>query len=405
MRKFLLPAIIGLLFISCSRDDSTTIEYQLATAVTAPLSDVRDLVSVEPPQQIVQSGKMYSYGNYIFVNDDNEGVHVIDNTNPEAPQKLKFLRIPGNSDISIKDNFLYADSYVDLVVFDITEITTITFVDRLENVFPTYNFEFPDNADSVDISEVDFESEIIVDWVITTESYTISGGDEAVALDAGDAGGTGTGGSLARFTIVDQYLYAVDFSNLYTFDISNLTNPVDLGYTGIGWNIETLFSDGDYLYIGSAAGMFIYGLQDPTSPNYLSEVRHMLGCDPVVVKGDYAFVTIRGGNQCGQPLSQLDVINIANRQQPYIETSIEMAEPYGLGIHENDLYVSDGPNGLIQFDISDPASIYQLTSFPDIVILDVIPLPDKLLLIGDNVLYQYAYGENDLIPISTFNLN
>lgn len=42
-----------------------------------------------------------------------EGVHVIDNSNPQQPQKISFINIPRNVDISVKDGFLYADSLMD----------------------------------------------------------------------------------------------------------------------------------------------------------------------------------------------------------------------------------------------------------------------------------------------------
>jgi len=399
--------LFGLLFITllfgCSDDDVRTVEYTLASPITIPVSDVRTSIAIEAPRDIVQSGKMYVYQNYVFVNDRNLGVHIIDNSNPASPQKLKFLKIPGNEDISIKDNRLFADSYVDLVVFDISNINSIQLINRLENVFDSYDFDVPEEADTFTLEGVDLENEIIIDWTLSIESYEVSN-DISVLVDVA-ATDVGIGGSLARFQIVENYLYAVDVFELDVFDISNLSNPVAVGNQGIAWDIETLFYAEDYLYIGSAGGVYIYDLVDPSNPNYVSEVRHVLGCDPVVVQGDYAYVTIRGGNFCGQQLSQLEVINISNKFNPYVETIVTLDEPYGLGVRNNSLYVSDGEAGLKLFNIEDPVGIFLETEFPDIVIFDVIPMEDKLLLIGENKLYQYSYTEGGLTLISTFSLD
>src|SRR5687768_10317653 len=39
------------------------------------------------------SGKIYAMGNYIFQNDLNKGIHIIDNTDRAHPKKIAFLNI------------------------------------------------------------------------------------------------------------------------------------------------------------------------------------------------------------------------------------------------------------------------------------------------------------------------
>ena len=76
------------------------------------------------------------YGNLILFNERNRGIHVIDNANPAAPANLLFLPVPGNIDIAVKDNILYADSYIDLVANDISDLNNIHEVNRVQGVFP-----------------------------------------------------------------------------------------------------------------------------------------------------------------------------------------------------------------------------------------------------------------------------
>ena len=404
-QRIIFVLLIVLLAVGCTKDDPKFQEYTLATPITISIADLRAQVAVEAARDISESGKLYVYGDYIFVNDINEGIHVIDNSNPAMPTKLKFLRIPGNRDISVKGNVLYADSYMDLVYFDITDVTTISQLGRLENVLPV-NFNWP-VADDYATQDIDYSSEVIIDWTLTTEVREIpTFYEDILTINSGNqsAVDTGIGGSLARFKIVNDFLYAVDSDNLNVFNISNLSNPISIGSNYVGWRIETIFSDGNYLYIGSNAGMFIYDIVDPASPQFVSEVSHIMGCDPVVVQDDFAYVTIRGGNNCQQEISQLDVIDISNKATPFIVTSVEMEEPYGLGVRGNELYVSDGRSGLKLFNIENPETLFLESLFPEIFVFDVIPLEDKLVVVGDSQLKQYIYTGGDLHLISTLNL-
>jgi hypothetical protein len=52
---------------------------------------------------------------YLFINEYQQGIHIIDNRNPEVPVPVAFLSIPGNTDFDFKGDILYADNYTDLV--------------------------------------------------------------------------------------------------------------------------------------------------------------------------------------------------------------------------------------------------------------------------------------------------
>ena len=151
--------------------------------------------------------------------------------------------------------------------------------------------------------------------------------------------------------------------------------------------------------------MYIYSLANPAAPEYVSEFIHWEGCDPVVVDGDYAYVTLRGGNLCGQQESVLEIIDIKDKSNPTLAARHELKNPYGLGIKENMLFVCDGTAGLKLFDKSNPLDIKQVKTLKNIQSKDVIPLQNALLMIGDNTLYQYEYLQNDVRLISSYSLN
>jgi hypothetical protein len=94
--------------------------------------------AIKEPREIQKAGKIYIYGDTLLINEKNKGIHVVDNSNKQNPKHIKFIEIPGNIDLAVKDGYLYVDSFIDLVVLNITDINNITKVHRQEKVFP-YN--------------------------------------------------------------------------------------------------------------------------------------------------------------------------------------------------------------------------------------------------------------------------
>lgn len=407
MKKILSLAFILLLIFSCETNDAKDYGYySVARPILMTKDELRSSVEILGPQSILNQGKIYYYDGYIFINDKNEGVHIIDNTNPSSPQAIAYIKIPGNEDISIKDNYLFADSAVDLVVFDISNMNMIQEVSRLEDVFNIYDFNIPLDIDIVEYGDFNYNENIIVGWDVVLERREINDEeivffwDTAVTNGAGE--NVGVGGSLARFQIVDDYLYTVGDSELDIFDISNLSNPSHSGNMYAGWNIETMFYVDDYLYLGGTNGMFIYNIQNRTQPTYTSEFTHWEGCDPVVVDGNYAYLTLRGGNLCGQQESVLEVIDVSDKTNPVLVGQYTMENPYGLGFKENSLFVCDGTAGLKIYDKSNPLELQMTENFATVQGRDVIPLDDILLLISEDYLYQYEYSGNSVNLISTY---
>ncbi|WP_420320419.1 LVIVD repeat-containing protein [Flagellimonas sp.] len=409
-------SLATLAFVSCDKNDDNDgyAEYLVAKPLVISKADFANSVDIIAPRPIDESGKVYTYKDYIFVNDKYKGIHVINNSNPEQPVKIGFIRIPGNVDISVKDDFLYADSLMDLIVLDISNITDIKQVKRLENVLHN-NVFWPFEADIIEYENHDYETEILVGWETVTERRLVeeaeklrNGGGiffEDALANAADGGTTGQGGSLARFKIVDDYLYAVDSHNINIFNISDLDNPQDLEDVYAGFDIETIFNRGNHLFLGSMRGMYIYDISSPDKPTFVSEFQHGTACDPVVVDGDYAYVTLRGGNGCGALESGLFIVDISDIENPELTKTYPMDEPYGLGIKDEKLFICDGKSGLKVYDKTDIENLKSLNHFKDIITFDVIPLESHLIMVGDEILYQYEYLDDKIKLISQIGLN
>ena len=409
MKKSILSLLLVLGLVSCDKkEEGDYADYLVATPITMSATDFKNSVDVVAPRPINESGKIYAYQNYIFVNDKYKGVHVIDNSDPSSPQKISFIKIAGNVDISVKGNFLYADSLTDLIVLDISEINAIRIVNRMEDVLRD-NVVWP-VADIYEYDGVDYQNEILIGWDVKTESRLKSEvydrfDDQILLAEAANDSQVGQGGSLARFKIVNDYLYVVDSHTINVFEISDLENPKDLEDIYAGFDIETIFNRGNNLFLGSMRGMYIYDITSPATPTFISEFQHGTACDPVIVDGDYAYVTLRGGNNCGATESGLFIVDISDITTPVLATSYAMDEPYGLGIKENKLFICDGKFGLKVYDKTNIDNLVSLNHYENIITFDVIPMDETLIMIGDEILYQYRYLDNDIELISSMNLN
>jgi hypothetical protein len=418
--RIIVCLALPVMLISCK--DKIEEIYTVNEPVYLSYNDLRNSFKVAEGQDIIHPGKIYFKDNYIFVNEYQKGIHVVDNSNPESPQIIKFIDVPGSVDMAIKEDILYADSYVDLVAIDISNIEDIREVKRIENVFP---YMIPACEDGI-VENVDMTQGVVVAWNATERR--VEAGDNNgyiefspwrddfmfVAEFNSAAGGTdktntGTGGSLARFMVYDEFLYTVDNYSLRLFTVSTPSNPSMVKEMYMGWNIETLFPYENKLFLGSTTGMYIYSLADPANPMFISQFRHASSCDPVVVSGDYAYVTLRAGNLCGDINSQLDVIDIKDLQNPVLLKEYPMEEPYGLGIDDSLLFVCDGSAGLKIYNAADPLAIdeHKIARYKDIQAFDVIPLGEVLVMIGTDGLFQYDYSdpgnirELSVIPISS----
>ncbi|MEA3505351.1 MAG: hypothetical protein U9R32_09195, partial [Bacteroidota bacterium] len=212
-------------------------------------------------------------------------------------------------------------------------------------------------------------------------------------ISVGGGSTYGVGGSMARFVADDNTLFCVDEASLNIVDITDERNMKKLKSKNIGWQIETIFKRDDNLFIGSMSGMLIVDVSNREQPCEVSSYWHMTSCDPVVVKDDYAWVSLRNGTDCGGGNNTLDLVDISDLSNPVEAKSYSMTNPYGLGIDGNILFLCDGIAGLRVNDITDPMNMIEIAVFSEIHAYDVIPYNDVLMLIGDDGFYQYDYSD------------
>jgi hypothetical protein len=403
---------ISVLLEGCSDTCEVTNEYVYYEPVYTTMGEIRESIDLIAPQPIESVGKIYYKDGFMFVNEPGEGIHIIDNHAPSNPVPKKFLKIPGNYDLAIKGNTLYADSYVDLVAFDISDISLIHETGRLESIFKNYNslgFYADVNvgvitnwAEKKNIQVTESDCEVTFQpWGgvyyaegIALRSDMAAGFSSKAAIAPGTGSGSGVGGSLARFTLSEDHLYMLDGGDLQTVDVTSEENPIAKNRNFIGWDIETIFPYKESLFIGSSSGMHIMDITTPESPALLSTYQHIQSCDPVVVDDKYAYVTLRSGSACQGFTNQLEVIDIENLRSPKLLQTYQMTNPHGLGIDKT-LFICDGDDGLKAFDVSDVNTISQnlLAHYKNIQAIDVIPFNNILMMIGKDGIFQYDYAD------------
>lgn len=208
---------------------------------------------------------------------------------------------------------------------------------------------------------------------------------------AANSSATGKGGSLAKFTIIGNYIYAVSSHYLYTVDISNPSNPVKSGQSALNFDMETIYPYKNRLFIGSRTGLYIYSIDTPSAPRLIGEAKHGRSCDPVVANDSVSYSTLKGNTYCGPATSGLYVYDVKNLNQPVLKKTITMNDPIGLGMADSALYVCYS-DGLKIYSIKNAYDPVERTVISGAGFTDVIPY--------DNVLICWVNGGIGLYDIS-----
>lgn len=220
--------------------------------------------------------------------------------------------------------------------------------------------------------------------------------DSSAEVKAPSAGDTGVGGSLARFTVVGDFLYVVDNSNLQMYNVQEENNPTFIKTVDVGRGVETIYPFGGKLFIGSQEGLYIYNINTDGTPSYISEYQHFTSCDPVATDGQFAYVTLRSQTDCnlGNGVDVLDIIDVSNVESPFLIGRYEMESPLGVGVDGETVFVCEVKNGFKVFNVADKRNIQMIKHFENIEARDVIVLEDKMILVlTPDMIYQLDYSD------------
>ena len=415
MKKLLFTLCAGIiLFSGCTDKVTEVVTYMINEPVFMSAGEFRESVNVTTRAVAISDyGKICFYEGYIYISATEKGIHIIDNRNPANPQNVGFIEMIGNADLAIRNGKLYADAFMDLVWFDISNPEKPELEGRLENVFSQYlPLPSTDNEYGIDYAlcyDGYGSKGVVVGWKVSerTDTYTSithkGKKDEIMKSDlimltvvkdgANSGSNVGKNGSMSRFALYKDYLYSVNNNYMNIIDLSG-NEPVKAAENiYIGWDVETIFSYKDNMFMGTPTGMHIYSVADPLNPERMSTVWHVFGCDPVVVENDIAYVTIHAGNTCGQNNNDLMIYDVSDVKSPRHIVTYAMTKPKGLGIDNGTLFICD--DGLKIFNAADPQTLManRLAHYSGMEGYDVIPFDNVLMMIAEDGLYQYDYSD------------
>ena len=383
--------IASSLLIGCNNanTDQDTLSYHSSDEMR------EQSIELQSARKLTNPGKIYVKDDMILINEMGKGIHLIYNANPAEPKKIGFIKIPGNIDVAVKGDVIYADNFMDLVALN----TKTGEIKRVKNAFKVFEKQRREQILAMNNGVEPMGG------MRSTQFQAVSHGTPSSAGNP-----VGTGGSMARFTIVDNSLYVLDGNNMVIYDITDAQNPKKVNEIAMDFNVETIFPHEGQLFIGGTEGMYIYDNSDPSAPRFLSKFEHAIACDPVVVSGNHAYITLRSGGPCDRAINQLDVVDISDINNPTLVKNFQMHNPHGLSVQGNTLYLCDGNQGLKVYDITDKLNILDNLQDSDRNIrkaYDVIPNPDNgtLIVVGKDGIFQYdAMDPTNLERISEITI-
>ena len=403
--RVITAGILILLMPACSKYGNKNTQAQTYTMysdlVYKAKTDVLASINGNAAQPIDHAGKIYIKDNYIYLNEVNRGIHIIDNSNNSHPVQVAFLSIPGNLDIAIKGNTLYADMYTDLLALDISNPRLAKLTGQVNNFFVGRSYAFGIYAANTDSIVVDWKEK---DTTIFVDQYPVNNGG-GVLFDAANAGprkSTGTAGSMAGMVLMNNYLYAItEMHSLGIVDISNPVAPKLDSTFFAGFDLQTIYPFEDKLFLGSAIGMFIYDVSDPRHPVSMGEFTHGHACDPVITDGSYAYVTLHSGSSCGGDQNELDVIDVKDLLHSKLVKTYQLTKPTGLCKDGDLLFICDGDAVKI-YNAAYPAGLQFQQQIASKEPYDIIAVNKKALVVNSEGLYQYDYSDMRHIRLLSF---
>jgi hypothetical protein len=408
MKRILTAVFTVIVFVISCKKDTVSEHYTFFRPVYSTKEAVKAGIKSTGPQVVLNPGKLVMNGNFVFLNDIDRGIHIIDNSDPCRPKTVSFIPIPGCVDMAIKGSYLFADCYTGMVTMDISDPLNIIVTQFLDGVFPERNYSnFVADTARIILQWVRVDTVIKRSFNNALDNPSYAGGillfasAQSLNGSSSSAAGIGISGSMTRFAQMNNRLYAVSNSNLKVFNTSNAAAP---SYTKLlnmpNGNIETIFPSGNQLFIGTQTGMLVYDAQNPDQPAQIGQFSHTRTCDPVITDGNYAYETLRSnGSTCGGFTNELDVIDISNLTAPSLVKAYTLKSPAGLSKDGNLLFICDGTDGLKIFDATNPLTITMIKQLPGFNAYDVIVQNGIAVVVANEGLYTVAYSDKNNIQL------
>lgn len=215
-------------------------------------------------------------------------------------------------------------------------------------------------------------------------------------------------GSYSTMMTIGQKLYIVNKTSIYTYNIIDVRNPVEINRQDVGFDIESLYHHDGLLLIGSANNMYIFRINDRGIPERESTTSYFeafenIVCqhDPIVAKSNIAYITLSAQTslnfRCTRTTNELRVYDITKISKPVLLNTIQMSGPKGLGLGKKSMFVCDIIDGLVVFNIENPLKPIKSIVFKGFIAFDVIVRGNLLIVVAKDSLMQYDISDESNI--------
>ena len=161
--KVFAISALSFFLMACDPVESRFTEGNVKGYKPVYASTAETAISFGEARPIQKPGKIYIYGSYLLVNEQQRGIHFFNNSDPSSPIPLGFLKIYGNIDMVIRNNVLYADHLGSLVALNISDLQHITELSRIKT---WSNLSPPEGSGHFEC--VDPKQGEVIGWVVAT---------------------------------------------------------------------------------------------------------------------------------------------------------------------------------------------------------------------------------------------
>jgi hypothetical protein len=323
-----------------------------------------------PPVDVnVAAGKLAVQGQYAYVLSFDNGLRVVDISDPEAPQLMGSFDPSGPCvDFVVEaDRAWVLDGFNGLYELDITDPSSPSVADvfTLASTYTATSLALSGNRAFVGhgfsgLQVIDLESSDpqplvgLSTWsVATVGDRLFDGGTALVVADIESPDPVPSFARLGQYSldvaVAGAYAYVAD-GDLRTVDVADPTAPVVLGTLTTPGSSYAVAMAGDHLMVADgSAGLRVIDVSVPSAPSYAGSVDTPGVANDVAVDGTLAAIS--------DWTAGLTLADISQPALPQLRANLALAQPsMGVALSGGLAYVAVGTAGLQIVEVSDPTA-------------------------------------------------
>ncbi len=191
------------------------------------------------------------------------------------------------------------------------------------------------------------------------------------------------GGDLRRLAVQGNYAYLGVGARMFIYDISNPTQPVEVGRTDILNAVsDALDVDGSHAYLIAGDGLHVFSIADPTNPTEIGTLPAGSGGTSIHAVGDYVYWL---------KYSTLRVISVADTAHPTETGSVDINYSNDVFVSGDTAYVAGSPSGsydsgLVTISVADKANP------AEVGFLQTTGMAEGVHVVGDKAYVASTFG-------------